>query len=73
MGLLWPWMLLLLLFVPLLAGVYIWMLRRKRRYAVRYSSLVVFRDALCCGRCAMLREKLSPSDSGSAGGSGVCI
>ncbi len=43
---LWPWFLLLLLLVPALAGFYIWMLRRRRRFAVRYSSLSLVREAL---------------------------
>ena len=46
MILLWPWFLLLLLFIPLIVAVYIWILRRKRRYAVSYSSLMVIRAAL---------------------------
>jgi len=45
MDLLWPRFLLLLAMIPLLIGVYIWMLRRKR-VAVRYSSLSIVRDAL---------------------------
>ncbi len=45
MDLLWPGFLLLLGLVPLLATVYIWMLRR-RRVAVRYSSLGLVRAAL---------------------------
>ncbi|CAN5863308.1 VWA domain-containing protein [soil metagenome] len=46
MDLLWPWFLLLLGLIPLLIGVYIWMLRRRRRFAVRYSSLTLVRAAL---------------------------
>jgi Ca-activated chloride channel family protein len=42
----WPGLLLLLLLVPLLIAVYIWNLRRKRRFAVRYSSLSLIREAL---------------------------
>jgi Ca-activated chloride channel family protein len=42
----WPWFLLLLLLVPLLIAVYIWILRRKRKFAVRYSSLSLIREAL---------------------------
>lgn len=45
MDLLWPGFLALLLLIPLLIGVYIWMLRR-RRVAVRYSSLSLVREAL---------------------------
>ena len=46
MNLLWPWFLLLLLLIPLLIAVYIWILRRKRRFAVRYSTLSLIREAL---------------------------
>ena len=46
MTLLWPGFLLLLGFIPLIVGVYIWMLRRRRRFAVRYSSLALVRQAL---------------------------
>lgn len=46
MNLLWPWFLLLLIIIPLLVGVYVWLLRRRRRYAVRYSSLSLVREAL---------------------------
>lgn len=43
---LWPWFLLLLLLIPLLVAVYVWMLRRKRKFAVRYSSLALIREAM---------------------------
>lgn len=46
MELLWPPSLLLLALAPLLVGFYLWMLRRRRRYAVRYSSLSLVREAL---------------------------
>ena len=46
MSFLWPWFLLLLLLIPLLIAVYIWLLRRKRKFAVRYSSLSLIREAL---------------------------
>ncbi|MDX1416857.1 MAG: VWA domain-containing protein [Candidatus Promineifilaceae bacterium] len=46
MTLLWPWFLLLFVLIPLLVALYIWILRRKRRYAVRYSSLAIIREAL---------------------------
>lgn len=42
----WPLALLGLLIVPLLAAVYVWMQRRRRRYAVRYASLSLVRDAV---------------------------
>ena len=46
MALLWPGFLLLLGLIPLLIVAYIWMLRRRRRYTVRYSSLALVREAL---------------------------
>jgi Ca-activated chloride channel family protein len=46
MNLLWPGFLLLLGLIPIIVAVYIWMLRRRRRYAVRYSSLSLVRAAL---------------------------
>ena len=45
MDLLWPGFLFLFLLIPLIIAIYIWMLRR-RRLAVRYSSLSLVRDAL---------------------------
>jgi len=41
MDLLWSDFLLLLGLIPLVVAVYIWMLRRRRRFAVRYSSLAL--------------------------------
>ena len=46
MELLWPGFLYLLILVPVLVAVYIWILHRRRRYTVRYSSLALVRDAL---------------------------
>jgi Ca-activated chloride channel family protein len=46
MDLLWPGFLLLLALIPAFIGLYIWMLRRRRRYAVRFSSLSLVRAAL---------------------------
>ncbi|NNJ11219.1 VWA domain-containing protein [Chloroflexales bacterium ZM16-3] len=42
---LWPTSLILLALLPVAVGAYIWALRR-RRYAVRYSSLSLLREAL---------------------------
>jgi Ca-activated chloride channel family protein len=41
-----PWPLLLLLLVPLILAAYVWLLRRRRKFAVRYSSLSLIREAL---------------------------
>jgi Ca-activated chloride channel family protein len=46
MDLLWPWFLVLLGLIPLIVAVYIWMLRRRRRFAVRYSCLALVREVL---------------------------
>ena len=46
MNLLWPGFLLLLGLIPIIIAVYIWILRRRRRYAIRYSSLSLVRAAL---------------------------
>ena len=44
--LLWPWFLALLAVLPLLVVGRIWLLRRRRRDGLRYSSLSLVRDAL---------------------------
>lgn len=46
MSVLSPWFLPLLLLIPLLLAAYLWMLRRRRKFAVRYSSLSLIREAL---------------------------
>jgi Ca-activated chloride channel family protein len=46
MDLLWPGFLVLLTLVPALIAAYSFVLRRRRRYAVRYSSLSLVRQAL---------------------------
>lgn len=46
MNFLWPRLLLLLGVIPILIGFYIWMLRRRRRFAVRFSSLSLVRQAM---------------------------
>ncbi len=44
--LLWPGFLYLLAIIPILIAVYIWILRRRRKFAVRYSSLSLVRQAM---------------------------
>ena len=44
MDLLWPGFLVLLVVVPLLIVAYVWILRRRRRFTVRYSSLALVRE-----------------------------
>jgi len=46
MNLLWPGFLLLLGLIPIIVGVYIWILRRRKRNAIRYSSLSLVRAAM---------------------------
>lgn len=56
MEMLWPGSLLLLGLLPLLVAAYLWILRRRRRFVVRYSSLALVREALPRG--ARLRRHL---------------
>ncbi len=49
MTFLWPQLLWLLLFVPILIGMYLLALRRKKKAAVRYASLSMVKDALGVG------------------------
>lgn len=55
MDILWPGFLLLLTLIPALIALYVWMLRR-RRTAVRYSSLSLVREAI--PRYSRLRRHL---------------
>ena len=54
MTLLWPGFLALLLLIPLAIGIYVWILRRRRRFAVRFSSLSLVREAV--GKQSWLRK-----------------
>ena len=49
MTFLWPELLWLLVLVPVIVGVYLLLLRRKHRLAVRYASLAMIRDAIGAG------------------------
>jgi Ca-activated chloride channel family protein len=42
----WPEMLVLLLAIPLLAGLYIWSQKRRRKYVLRYSSVSLVQQAV---------------------------
>ena len=46
MRFLWPDLLWLLLLIPALIAAYVWILRRRKRAAIRYSSLLLVRDAV---------------------------
>jgi Ca-activated chloride channel family protein len=45
----WPEMLWLLAFVPVLVAAYVWVLRRKKKLAVRYASLAMIKQAMTAG------------------------
>jgi len=46
MSLTWPLALLTIFVVPIVLGAYLWKLRRRRKYAVRYSSVALLRSVL---------------------------
>ncbi len=45
MSMLWPSSLYLLFLIPFIILAYVWILRRRKRYVIRYSSLSLVRDA----------------------------
>jgi Ca-activated chloride channel family protein len=49
MTFLWPELLWLLALVPVIVGLYLLVLRRKKRAAVRYASLAMIKDAMTAG------------------------
>ena len=59
MTFLWPDMLWLLLLLPILAGLYIWILRRRKRAAVRYANLALVKAAM--GRSQGWRRHVPPA------------
>lgn len=59
MQFLWPELLWLLLAVPALIGTYVYALRRKKKTALRYASLMLVRDAL--GRSHAWRRHVPPA------------
>jgi Ca-activated chloride channel family protein len=50
MTFLWPQFLWLLLAVPVLVLLYVWLLRRKKKLALRYASLSIVREAMGAGQ-----------------------
>jgi Ca-activated chloride channel family protein len=58
MSFLWPDLLWGLLLLPVLAAAYVWLLRRRKRAAVRYASLSMVRQAIGAG--ASFRRHLPP-------------
>ncbi len=59
MTFLWPQLLWLLLLVPLLVGTYVWLLRRKKKMALRYASLSIVREAMGTGQS--IRRHIPPA------------
>ncbi len=59
MTFLWPGNLFLVLLVPLLVAAYVWAQRRRHRYALRYASLSLVREAL--GRGPGWRRHVPPA------------
>jgi len=59
MQFLWPEFLWLLLAAPLLVLLYLWLLRRKKKLAVRYASLSIVKEAM--GRGQSWRRHLPPA------------
>lgn len=55
---LWPEFLWLLLAVPVLVAVYVWLLSRKKKQALRYASLSIVREAM--GRGQSWRRHVPP-------------
>ena len=45
----WPNLLWLMLLVPVLVGVYLWLMKRKKRLSLRYASLSIVKEAMGTG------------------------
>jgi Ca-activated chloride channel homolog len=59
MTFIWPEMLWALLAVPLLVLLYVWLLRRRKKTAIRYASLTLVKEAM--GKAAAWRRHLPPA------------
>ncbi|MHB1124421.1 MAG: VWA domain-containing protein [Ramlibacter sp.] len=59
MNFLWPEFLWLLLALPLLVALYVWLLRRKKKTALRYASLSIVKEALGPGQT--IRRHIPPA------------
>jgi Ca-activated chloride channel family protein len=59
MNFLWPEFLWLLLALPVLVLLYVWLLRRKKKMALRYASLSIIKDALGPGQT--IRRHIPPA------------
>jgi Ca-activated chloride channel family protein len=58
MSFIWPELLVLLAALPVLVAVYLWLLRRRKKHAVRYAGLSLVREAMAGGSSA--RRHLPP-------------
>jgi Ca-activated chloride channel family protein len=58
MQFLWPQFLWLLLALPLLVGLYVYLLRRKKKLSVRYASLSIVKEAMGAG--SQVRRHIPP-------------
>ncbi|MFC5522973.1 VWA domain-containing protein [Polaromonas jejuensis] len=58
MTFLWPQFLWLLLALPLLVVMYVWLMRRKKKMALRYASLSIVREAM--GKGQSIRRHIPP-------------
>ena len=58
MTFMWPQFLWLTLLLPLLILIYIWLLRRKKKMALRYASLSIVREAM--GKGQSFRRHIPP-------------
>ena len=59
MNFLWPEFLWLLLALPLLVLLYVWLLRRKKKMALRYASLSIIKEAIGPGQA--VRRHIPPA------------
>ncbi|MBG9388250.1 VWA domain-containing protein [Caenimonas aquaedulcis] len=59
MNFLWPEFLWLLLALPVLVLLYVWLLRRKKKMALRYASLSIVREAMGAGQT--VRRHIPPA------------
>lgn len=59
MTFMWPNLLWLLLLVPLLVAAYVWLLRRRRKTALRYANLAIVKQAL--GKGVGWRRHMPPA------------
>lgn len=59
MSFIWPWMLGLLILIPILILIYLLMQRRRQKYALRYASLSLVKEAL--GRGPGWRRHIPPA------------